>query len=83
MGYERDEAMRQQEATEAMIRMRDPAPSRRGTGPHPDPRDAEIARLRVLVEDAYREGFADGSAGGSAGMDRSWKRSEACAEITP
>lgn len=35
MSYDRDEAMRQQEATEAMIRMREP----RGTGPHPSPLD--------------------------------------------
>jgi hypothetical protein len=33
MSYERDEAMRQQESTEAMIRMRD----QRGSGAHPDP----------------------------------------------
>lgn len=53
MTYERDEVMRQQEATEAMIRMREP----RSSGPHPDPRDDLIYRLMAALktaEDALR-----------------------------
>ena len=42
MSYERDEAMRQQEATEAMIQMREP----RRSGPHPDPIAGAMAEIR-------------------------------------
>lgn len=48
----------------------------------PDRRDAEIARLRALVEAAYREGFADGAAAGG-GIDRRWKDSAARLELDP
>lgn len=44
MSYERDEAMRQQEATEAMIRMRQP----RLSGRHPDPGSDDLAELSTL-----------------------------------
>jgi hypothetical protein len=49
MSHERDEAMRVQEATEAMIRMREP----RSTGPHPDPLDGEIMATLKQVERAF------------------------------
>lgn len=42
MSYERDEAMRQQEATEAMIQMREQSRS----GPHPDPLADAITKIR-------------------------------------
>lgn len=45
--YERERAMRDQEATEAMIRMREP---RRSTGPHPDPLTDELRELLKLRE---------------------------------
>jgi hypothetical protein len=53
MSYERDEAIRQQEATEAMIRMRQP----RQSSPHPDPRDELVRELMAALktaEDALR-----------------------------
>lgn len=46
MSHDRDEAMRQQEANEAMIRMREP----RQTSPHPDPRDELIRQLVAAIK---------------------------------
>lgn len=48
MSYERDEAMRQQEATEAMIRMRE------RQSPHPDPMDVPRNRVIALLVDLER-----------------------------
>lgn len=45
MSYERDEAARQQDATEAMIRMRDPRPRH----PHPEPIPMQATR-RLLTD---------------------------------
>lgn len=49
MGHERDEAARQQDAHEAMIRMRDP----RRSGPQPDPlEDREAVAVRATAATA-------------------------------
>ena len=51
MGYDQDEAHRQQDAREAMIRMRDPRP--RQTSPHPDPRgEAHPVHFRNTIQRA-------------------------------
>jgi hypothetical protein len=47
MSYERDEAMRQQEGTEAMIRMREPR--RSSPHPHPEPVPTLEALERMWV----------------------------------
>jgi hypothetical protein len=56
MSYERDEAMRQQEATEAMIRMREP---RRSSGPHPDPCDELIGEMAAALKAAKQQMWID------------------------
>lgn len=60
MSHERDEAMRQQEANEAVIRMRYPFRGiNRSTGPHPDPtaqvREQHNARVTELLLANNRE----------------------------
>lgn len=61
MSYERDRAFREQEATEAMIAMRDKPGGlgRNPPGPHPDPLASAMSEIRnaLRVSLAFLEGF--------------------------